>query len=282
MVLVDTGIKGSSGKIVKMAEEIFGEGAKPSSIILTHGHFDHSGSVEELIDTWNVPVFAHELEMPYLTGRSNYPPADPMAGGGMMSLLSFMYPTGSRNFKGMVQVLQEEDHIPGLPGWEFIHTPGHTPGHISLYRKSDRLLLSGDAMATTHSESVFSAMLQMQKVCGPPKFLTIDWEQAYSSVKKLRNLTPATVAAGHGKPISGDRLTEELEHMVENFKSESVPAFGRYTGQPAKADESGVTFVPPMKTSAYVFLGLTAALLAFTTVMLLDLRNSRKAASSSY
>lgn len=81
-VLVDTGPKGSAGKIVAMAEAVFGKGTQPAAIILTHGHSDHSGSVEELLRYWNVPVYAHELEMPYLTGRSSYPPADPGAGGG--------------------------------------------------------------------------------------------------------------------------------------------------------------------------------------------------------
>jgi len=71
-VLVDAGLKWSAPKIKKMAQQLFGD-SKPSAIILTHGHFDHVGSLEKLIEEWNVPVYAHYLEIPYLTGKSSYP-----------------------------------------------------------------------------------------------------------------------------------------------------------------------------------------------------------------
>src|SRR5688572_6556377 len=74
-VLIDTGLKGTHNKIKKMANELF-SGNKPSCIILTHGHFDHTGSLLKLATEWQVPVYAHSLEMPYLTGKSSYPPPD--------------------------------------------------------------------------------------------------------------------------------------------------------------------------------------------------------------
>src|SRR3954469_22757880 len=92
-VLVDAGLRWSAAKIKKMAKQLFGEHPKPSSIILTHGHFDHVGALYKLTEEWNVPVFAHALEIPFLTGKSSYPPADPAVGGGLMSLLSWTYPT---------------------------------------------------------------------------------------------------------------------------------------------------------------------------------------------
>src|SRR5688572_15109360 len=93
-VLIDAGLKWSSGKIKKMAQLLFGENSRPVAIILTHGHFDHVGSVKKLAEEWNVPVYAHYMEMPYLTGRSSYPPPDPRVEGGMMATLSFAYPKG--------------------------------------------------------------------------------------------------------------------------------------------------------------------------------------------
>ena len=63
-VLVDAGLYGSAGRIKKAAEERFGKGARPSAIILTHGHFDHVGALKELAAEWNVPVYAHHLEIP--------------------------------------------------------------------------------------------------------------------------------------------------------------------------------------------------------------------------
>ena len=81
-VLVDTGLPTSHKAIVREAERRFGHRARPSAIVLTHGHIDHVGSVRELAELWDVPVYAHRLEAPYLTGRSDYPPGDPTVGGG--------------------------------------------------------------------------------------------------------------------------------------------------------------------------------------------------------
>ena len=163
-VLVDTGLRSSSKNIKKMARHLFGENAKPAAIILTHGHFDHSGSVEKLAEEWNVPVYAHYLEVPYLTGKSSYPPPDPTVGGGLMSLMSWTYPRGPVNIWNHLNVLPEDGNVPGLPEWKYIHTPGHAPGHISLYRENDRVLIAGDALMTTRVESVLSVLLQSKSV----------------------------------------------------------------------------------------------------------------------
>jgi glyoxylase-like metal-dependent hydrolase (beta-lactamase superfamily II) len=68
-VLVDAGLPGSAGTIRRHAAEIFGSEARPAAIILTHGHFDHVGALLTLATEWDVPVYAHPLELPYLTGR---------------------------------------------------------------------------------------------------------------------------------------------------------------------------------------------------------------------
>src|SRR3954447_3022780 len=93
-VLVDTGIPGTKGFIRQATDERFGPGARPAAIVLTHGHFDHVGDLPGLAERWDVPVYAHPLEMPYLTGRSSSPPPDPAVGGGAMSFLSRLYPRG--------------------------------------------------------------------------------------------------------------------------------------------------------------------------------------------
>src|SRR5690606_7308884 len=72
-VLVDAGVPKSGAEIIQAAESRFGSGNPPQAIILTHGHFDHVGSIVDLLLEWNVPVFAHPLEVPFLTGQQAYP-----------------------------------------------------------------------------------------------------------------------------------------------------------------------------------------------------------------
>ena len=68
-VLVDAGTPGKAAMIRAAAEGRYGLGAKPAAMFLTHGHFDHAGSALELAAAWDVPVYAHRLELPYLTGK---------------------------------------------------------------------------------------------------------------------------------------------------------------------------------------------------------------------
>ncbi len=248
-VLVDAGLKTSASKIKKMATDLFGPDSHPECIILTHGHFDHVGALQTLLDDWNVKVYAHELELPYLTGRASYPPADPTVGGGMMAWMSDLYPISPINVRPMVEKLPMDGRIPGFADWKFIHTPGHSPGHISLWRESDRVLIAGDAFVTTKAESAISVFLQKECVSRPPAYLTYDWTAAGQSVRKLADLKPALVATGHGKPMQGEEMINELEELATHFREKAVPQVGRYKDRPAVVNASGVVFVPPKQTS---------------------------------
>src|SRR5690606_10707478 len=134
-------------------ERRFGKGSRPTAIIMTHGHFDHVGALEDLARRWNVPVYAHPMEMQYLDGTASYPPPDPGVGGGLMARLSPLYPRGPVNVGERLQPLPDDGTVPGMAGWTWIHTPGHTVGHIALWRASDRTLVAGDAFITTNQES---------------------------------------------------------------------------------------------------------------------------------
>src|SRR5690606_18740999 len=92
--LVDAGIPGSAGSIRKAAEKRFRAGSRPAAIVLTHAHFDHVGALASLAEAWDAPIYAHELELPYLTGEASYPPPDPSVGGGLMARLAPLYPRG--------------------------------------------------------------------------------------------------------------------------------------------------------------------------------------------
>lgn len=261
-VLVDAGLPGSAGSIAEAAARRFGPGARPAAIVLTHGHVDHVGALETLARRWEVPVFAHQLELPYLTGRSSYPPPDPLVGGGLMTLLSPLYPRGPIDLGTRVQSLPEDGSVPGMEGWRWVFTPGHSPGHVSFFRPADRTLIAGDAFVTTRQESLLAVLTQRRAIHGPPAYYTMDWVSARQSVERLAELEPEIAATGHGRPLRGPAMRAALEELARRFGSLAVPRRGRYLRAPALAGPDGVTALPPPVVPPRVVLGLAAAALA--------------------
>lgn len=239
--LIDTGLPLQAARVRRAAEERFGTNARPTSIILTHGHFDHAGNALDLAREWGVPVYAHELEIPYLTGKSDYPPQDPTVGGALAQM-SRLFPHSGYDFGSVVQSLPQDKSVPGLPDWRVIHTPGHTAGHISLFRERDRTLITGDALATVNQESVITLITLERELRQPPAPLTTDWVAARDSLRRLAELQPTVIAAGHGLPIKEGDVAGQMRQFAQTFSS---PAHGRYVREPARADERGVTYVPP-------------------------------------
>ena len=244
-ILIDAGLPGTAGVIRHAAEERFGQGAKPKAIILTHGHFDHVGALSELAEGWDVPIYAHGLEQPYLNGTSAYPPPDPSVGGGLMARMSGLYPKGPTDVSRWLELLPESGNVPEMSGWQWLHTPGHSPGHVSLWREADRTLIAGDAFVTTKAESAYATAVQKPELHGPPMYFTQDWIAAESSVKKLAGLEPELTVTGHGPALQGAALSEGLHNLATNFRQLAVPAHGRYVDAPAQADARGTRYVPP-------------------------------------
>lgn len=248
--LIDTGLPGFAAAVRAACESRF-DGRPPEAIVLTHAHFDHAGNAEELARDWNVPIHAHRLEMPYLCGESDYPPGDPTPGGAI-SFMSRAFPTRGYDLCGRVQVLalpesEERDggnaEVLGLPGWRWLHTPGHSPGHISLFRSFDSTLLAGDALATMDMDNWQEQVRRQRQISRPPVPFTPDWPSAQASISKLAALEPKAVAAGHGLPLWGRYTAGEVEHLARELRP---PRHGRYAHQPAMYDANGhVTAVPP-------------------------------------
>jgi glyoxylase-like metal-dependent hydrolase (beta-lactamase superfamily II) len=231
--LIDAGLNGSAGRIKNWARDHFGDVA-PNAIVLTHAHFDHGGAIDGLIDTWDVPVYAHRDELPYLTGERSYPEPDPSVGGGMMARMSTLYPRGPYNLLGRVRPLPLDGSIPVMPGWRWLHTPGHTAGHVSFFRDLDRALIVGDAFCTTKQESFFAVATQRPELHGPPAYYTTDWPAARESVDRLARLDPVFVIPSHGQPMAGSETTEALKELALRFDQVAVPAKGKYVDNPVR------------------------------------------------
>lgn len=238
-VLVDTGTPGNAEKVKQAAETRFGSGAKPRAILLTHGHFDHAGSAADLANEWGVSVYAHRLEWPYLNGSSSYPPHDPTAPGFFSFMIRFM-PARTANVGDRLAELGNRLPELGLEDWQVQFTPGHTAGHVSYFRPSDGVLLAGDALTTVNVDNAFDLMTKRRQVCRPPAPATTDWEKARRSVQLLASLRPQVIAPGHGAPMRD--AAGQLQQLAHHFP---IPSHGRYVNEPARADETGVTYLPP-------------------------------------
>jgi glyoxylase-like metal-dependent hydrolase (beta-lactamase superfamily II) len=236
-VLVDAGLYGTAPLIRRAAAERFGASARPAAIVLTHGHFDHVGALRELAEGWDAPIYAHSLECPYLDGRHAYPPGDPTVGGGAMAALSRFYPRGPIDMGARLRPLPLDGSLPGLPDWRWLHTPGHSVGHVSLWRENDRTLIAGDAFVTTAQESALAVAVQRVTMHGPPMYYTVEWDKAKASVAMLAALEPERVVTGHGMAVHGPQMRAALHQLAIDFDRVAVPANGIYVGRPARAED---------------------------------------------
>lgn len=230
-ILVDTGLPHHENDIFQAAADLFGAFLPPKAIVLTQGHFDHVGTVINLANQWNVPVYTHPLEMPYLTGQADYPAPDPSVSNGLLAQISPMYPRHAINLGTRVQPLPADGSVPFMPGWRWIHTPGHTPGHIALFRDEDRVLLAGDAFTTVKQESGEAVERQITEIHGPPAYLTPDWPQAWESVRILEQLKPEIVISSHGQPMRGEEMRRQLKRLAQEFDTLAIPDQGIYVQQ---------------------------------------------------
>ncbi len=134
-----------------------------------------------------------------------------------------------------LRTLPADGSVPPMPGWRWIHTPGHAPGHVSLWRESDRTIIAGDAFVTTAPESVYATAVQAPELHGPPRYFTIDWDAARRSVESLARLEPDLAITGHGRAMQGQAMRDALHALARDFDRVAVPQEGRYLHDPARA-----------------------------------------------
>ncbi len=201
LTLVDTGFYGSSSRILKFVNSLNRSLEEVSLIILTHNHPDHIGGLVELKRYTSAKVAAHKADIRNTEGQLP-------ESGAKQRLLRF---SAWHSFFGVepgeVDIrLEGGEVLKPLGGLRVIHTPGHTPGSISLFSPQKKLLIVGDTINTRRKN------LQL-----PPQMVSADLKWAVSSIKELAQLDFDIICSGHGRPLLTDARTKVLE-LIRKIK----------------------------------------------------------------
>lgn len=143
ITLVDTGLKGAPKRILDALGFLNRDISEVKRILLTHSHDDHASGAAELIEIIGKPqVLAHEADAQFFESGEN-PPRDLSHFAGLF--FRFMPAGGFTPFK-VTQRVKGGETLPIAGGLKVIHTPGHTPGHISLLHNESETLITGDSI----------------------------------------------------------------------------------------------------------------------------------------
>jgi glyoxylase-like metal-dependent hydrolase (beta-lactamase superfamily II) len=190
LTLVDTG-HGNAGDAI--ADEIEKGGFQLKDleqVLITHSHFDHMGGAAILLDRKRVKVYAHPDDMPAIKGVFPKQGIGTRLGRWLRSLW-FPY----RPLDVIVPIKQGE-HLRALPNWQVLHTPGHTPGSLSLFQPTEKILICGDALS-----------MSSKKLALCSSYINEDHVEAARTARMLSNLDADVLCCGHGPVIlSGGAL----------------------------------------------------------------------------
>ncbi len=222
-VVVDAGWAGDLRRIAGAAADLVGHDAPPAGIILTHVHPDHSGAARALAERWACRVFVHPAELAIARGvfASMWRHSGPLDRYVILPAISVL---GRRRRDAMlerhsltpvVEALQPDGRIPDLTGWRWVHTPGHTPGHVSFFRAADGVLITGDALVTLQVNTLAGVVWGRQSVSGPPWYTTADPAAARTSIRTIAGLEPRVLASGHGHPLVGPATADRIHDFAD-------------------------------------------------------------------
>ncbi|MFT9846080.1 MBL fold metallo-hydrolase [Aneurinibacillus sp. REN35] len=206
-VLIDVGMPGQ-WEAIRMAMCKVGVSLdKVKAIILTHQDIDHIGSLPEILQAFShqIDVYAHELDKPYIEGDLPLIKTDVsrMSKEEKEALPESMRTLYENPPKAKVnKILTDGEELPFCGGIQVIASPGHTPGHCSLYIKQSKTLVAGDAMVCAGGT-----------LRGPVEQTTLDMDMAFQSVKKFLLFDIESVICYHGG-LCNTNIQEQLVKLT--------------------------------------------------------------------
>jgi hydroxyacylglutathione hydrolase len=207
VVQFDAGTKSMRKKAAVAARELGGL----KRIVLGHAHADHRGTAPYL----GAPIFCHPDEVADAEGDKAVTPYF------NLSLLPvapvrWIYPALLRHWDGgAVKVNGTVSEGDEIAGFKVIHFPGHAPGLIGLWRESDRVALVSDVVYLVDSARL--KPLPHGEASVPHPAFAWNHQEAKRSLRRLAELEPKVVGAGHEVPLRGDNLRATLEAAAEKY-----------------------------------------------------------------
>lgn len=212
-ILVDVGIPGQLKEIQAAMDKAGVPFANLQAVILTHQDIDHVGSIEEVLDAkgGNIDVYAHAEDKPYIEGDKE---PIKLNRAQVEQMLANMPAEMRKQAEAMLlnrptakvtQVVEDGTVLPFFGGITVIFTPGHTPGHISLYLQASKTLVTGDALVSENG-----------KVLGPNAQATPDMGEAIASMQKFLNFDIEKVICYHGG-LCADNVNQQLRELAQTL-----------------------------------------------------------------
>jgi glyoxylase-like metal-dependent hydrolase (beta-lactamase superfamily II) len=193
-VLVDAATRRAGRRILRQLE-----GRRISAHVLTHAHADHQGASKEVCEALGIPLWCHAddadaMEQGTIEQQQPSHPINRVIG---RFWLGPPHPVSRR--------LQEGDVI---AGFEVLHVPGHSAGHVAYWRESDRALILGDVLTNIDTITGLPGLHE------PKWFFTPDPARNRESARRIAALEPKLVCFGHGKPL---RDPAKLRQFVDGL-----------------------------------------------------------------
>lgn len=204
-VLIDTGYPGQLPLFLEAFQKADVPLEKLRNIIITHQDLDHIGSLPAILEhaPTEIEVLTTELEKPYIEGKKRILKLTPEAIAQVDSMIPPNVPEDwVKAFKAVLnnppkgrvdRTIKDGEFLPYGYGIQVVFTPGHTPGHTSLYHLESKTLIAGDALV------IIDGVLHP-----PDSQQTLDMEEAIRSLQKLTVLDIQQVICYHGGLYSGD------------------------------------------------------------------------------
>jgi hydroxyacylglutathione hydrolase len=181
-VLIDAGTRQAERRILSQLQ-----GHTVSAHALTHAHPDHQGSSHAVCERLGIPLWCGEADVPAMeTPGAIVNPKAPA----WLNRIQGRFWTGPPH--PVSRALHEGDE---LAGFTVLETPGHSVGHVSFWRESDRVLIVGDVLGNMHFVTGVPGLHL------PPDLFTPNPARNRESARRLAALEPALACFGHGAPL---------------------------------------------------------------------------------